>query len=706
MNNKLILTTSLIFFVMSGCTDKRFGYPEAEKSKVSDTYFGRKIPDPYRWLEDPASEKTKQWIAAQNELTFGFLKNIPYRNLIKEQLTGLYNYAKMSIPVKKAGKYFYLKNSGLQNHDILYMQETPDSEPVELLDPNKFDGEGKISLGEYAVSGDGKFLAFSVSLGGSDWRDIHVKNIVTGELLKDTVKWVKFSSIAWQKDGFFYSRYPKPNDEKSLTDMNKNHRIYYHKAGTDQHSDKLIFEAAGFPDRILTAGVTDDEKFLIIGEAESTYGNRLYIKNLEYPHSEFIQLMEDFSSENHIIGNVGKQLLLLTNKNAPRYKLQSLKFEKTNTVTPADLIPETENLLEIINIAGDKLIAKYLVDAHAELRVFDLAGKYLCQINLPPLGDVSDFSSSFNDREAFYTYTSYTTPPAVYKYNTLSNTSELFFKPETGFDENNFTTMLEFCTSKDGTRVPLYITCKKGVEKNGSNPLLLYGYGGFNISLQPRFSPYILFWLENGGIFVNANLRGGGEYGEEWYKAGTKLQKQNVFDDFIAAAEYLISEEYTNPGKMAIEGGSNGGLLIGAVVNQRPELFRVAVPAVGVMDMLRFAKFTIGWAWESDYGSVDNEKEFENLYSISPLHNVNHEKEYPAIMVTTAERDDRVVPAHSFKYTAALQEKKNNKNPLLIRIQTDAGHGAGKPVNLQIEEKADILAFAFHNLGMTLKKNK
>ncbi|MBN2612129.1 MAG: S9 family peptidase [Bacteroidales bacterium] len=701
MKKSSLLVASLITLCMLSCTNHRLKYPEAEKTNVSDTYFGKTVHDPYRWLEDPASEKTRQWITAQNALTFSYLEKIPYRDKIKEHLTGIYNYAKMNTPLKKAGKFFYLKNSGLQNHDILYMQETADSEPVELLDPNKLDREGKISLGEFNISGDGNFLAFSVSQGGSDWREIYIKNILTGEMLNDSVKWVKFSSIAWHRDGFFYSRYPRPEDEKSLTDMNKNHRVYYHKTGTSQAEDMLIFETAGFPDRILTARVTDDEKFLIIEEAESTYGSRLHIKKMEDPGAEFVLLMEDFSYENHIVGNIENQILLLTNRDATRYKLQSLNFNNTPAGLPIDLIPENENLLEKVNIAGDKLIAKYLVDAHAELRVFDLSGKYLYQINLPPLGDVSDLSSSFNDPEVFYTYTSYTTPPEVFRYNSATNTSELFFKPETSFDENGYTTSLEFCTSKDGTRVPLYITCKKEIEKNGKNPLMLYGYGGFNISLQPRFSPYIMYWLENGGIFVNANIRGGGEYGEEWHKAGTKLQKQNVFDDFIAAAEFMINQKYTNPEKILIEGRSNGGLLIGAVVNQRPELFKVALPAVGVMDMLRFSRFTIGWAWESDYGSVNNEKEFESLLSISPLHNIKTNIEYPAILVTTAERDDRVVPAHSFKYMATLQEKEDNKNPLLIRIQTDAGHGAGKPVNVQIDERADILAFTFYNLRIT-----
>ncbi len=700
MKKVILVVDIVIFFTMTNCSKNPFKYPVTRKSDTFDVYFGKKIQDPYRWLENPNSEETKKWVAEENKLTFDYLDKIPFREKIIKRLFQTYNYPRMTSPLKKAGKYFFLKNNGLQNQDILYYQESLKDTPKILLDPNQFDKEGKISLGEYSISKNGRYLAYAVSQGGSDWRKIYIKNIETGEIMPDSLMWVKFSTIAWYKDGFFYSRYPEPNTNENLTDTNKNHQICYHRIHSSQKDDLPVFENHKFPDRILSATVTNDERYLIIEEAESTYGNQIYLKNLEQVTNPFICISETFDSENHIVGNIGNNFFLLTNKNASRYKLQVFTFSPSGKSEKKDLIQESKSILQMVYLAGNNLIAKYLTDAHAELKIFDIRGKFINQIRFDLPGDVTELNGEFGDQEFFYSYTSYTLPPEVYRYDATSEISTLLFKPELDYNATDYITDLKFCKSKDGTEIPLYISHKKGIVNDGNNPLLLYGYGGFNISLLPRFYPYLILWLENGGIFVNANIRGGGEYGEEWHKAGTKLNKQNVFDDFIAAAEYLIKEKYTNSEKLAVEGRSNGGLLIGTVVNQRPDLFKVALPAVGVMDMLRFRDFTIGWAWESDYGSVKNKTEYENLLSYSPLHNISSKKEYPAILVTTADRDDRVVPAHSFKYISTLQEKTHGKNPAFIRIQTDAGHGAGKPVTFQIEERADILAFIYYNMKL------
>jgi prolyl oligopeptidase len=573
------------------------------------------------------------------------------------------------------------------------------AEPWIILDPNLFSQDGTVALSDYALSKDGRYLAYALSKGGSDWNEIFVKDIISGEDLADHLEWIKFSSISWYKKGFYYSRYPKPAEDQQLTSRNLNHQVYYHTLGKPQEKDILVFEDREHPDRGFYADVTTDERFLIVYESESTYGNRVYIKSLEGKGKNFTRLNETFDYEMYIVGSRENDLYLLTNENAPRNKLVRLTYEMvSNKLQALDIIPEEDNVLEQIELAGDRIMAKYLVDAHSVIRVMNRQGKFQHDLKLPEYVNVSSMNGETGDNELFYSLASYTIPTTIYRYDVKSDSSTVLFKPAVDFNPDDYVTRLEFCTSKDGTKIPLYIVHHKNVKMNGKNPTWLYGYGGFNVSLLPRFSPARIVWLENGGIFVNANLRGGGEYGEEWHKAGIKLKKQNVFDDFIAAAEYLIRNNYTKPSRLAIAGESNGGLLIGAVINQRPDLFGVAFPGVGVMDMLRYHKFTIGWAWESDYGSVNDSAEFNYLLGYSPLHTIRKNVKYPAVLVTTADHDDRVVPAHSFKYIATLQEKYKGPNPVMIRIQTKAGHGAGKPTQFQIEEMADIWAFAFYTM--------
>lgn len=694
MKNIIIYLILTSFFTMSCVNKNEITYPLSKKVDTVDIYFGTEISDPYRWLENPNSHETKLWIDKQNEITFNYLSNISYREKIKKRLTEIYNYPKMSAPVKKSGKYFFVKNDGLQNQNILYFQDSLRNVPKVLVDPNILDKQGTIALGEFDISSDGKYIAYSVSTGGSDWREISVKNIKNGTILPDKLSRVKFSDISWYKDGIFYSSYPEVSENIALN----NQKVYYHKLNTNQSEDKLIYENPYSKEAMFSAKVTDDEKYLIVHESETTYGNKVYVKDLSAFSDTFIEIEGSFDYENIVIGNKGNKLYMLTNNGSPFFKIQVIEIKNDGTLNKEDLIYGEKARIDLASLAGDVIVVKYLVDAHSDVKVYDFSGKFLYNIELPKLGDLSAFNGELNENEAFYSFDTYTSPTLIYRYNVSSNSSELIFKPTVNYNPEDFTTELKFYKSKDGTNIPLYLTYKKGIELNGKNPTLLYGYGGFNISLTPRFIPYVIFWMENGGVFANANLRGGGEYGEKWHKAGTKLKKQNVFDDFIAAANYLIDSDYTSPDYLVIEGRSNGGLLVGAVTNQRPDLFRVSLPAVGVMDMLRFGVFTIGRAWESDYGSVKNPEEFENLLSISPLHNIRNDINYPAVLVTTAKKDDRVVPAHSFKYIATLQEKYNGDNPVLIRIQTEAGHGAGKPMTVLIDERVDIMAFTFYNL--------
>lgn len=681
----------------------RVKYPETPKGNVVDTYFGVNVPDPYRWLEDDNSPEVKAWVQAQNAVTNDFLSRIPFRNQVLERMTQLWDYTSVSNPFREGGRYFFFKRQGLQNQSILYVQNTLLEKPRVLIDPNQLSEDGSVSISNVSVSWDGKYLAYSISKAGSDWQTILVRDIETGNDLSDTIRWVKFSDIAWFRDGFFYSRYDEPTENEERSGINQNQRVYYHRLNTPQSSDLMIFQGENFPNRIYTAQVTPDQKYIIITERESTHGNSLYIKNLN-DDRDFVKLTVGFEYQYNVVGMVNDYLYLHTNFRSRKYKLIRLNINSLDIGNWRDIIPEKRDVLEACYLAGDRIIAVYNQDAKNKMEVYTLDGDLVHQIDFPSIASVEGVSSSHNDSIAFYTLSSFTIPSVVYKYNVNTQKSEEYFRPEINFDFEPYETKQVFYRSKDGTEIPMFIVHRKGIELNGLNPTLLYGYGGFNISVKPSFRPSVLQWIENGGIYAVANIRGGGEYGENWYRAGTKLNKQNVFDDFIAGAEFLIAQKYTSPTKLAIQGASNGGLLVGAVVNQRPELFRVAIPQVGVMDMLRFHKFTIGWAWVNDYGSSEDSVQFLNLHSYSPLHNISSKGRYPSILVTTANHDDRVVPAHSFKYIATLQSKQRRGNPKLIRIHTKAGHGAGKPTAIQIEESSDILSFILYSMNETLKE--
>ncbi|MCF8346281.1 MAG: prolyl oligopeptidase family serine peptidase [Bacteroidales bacterium] len=696
--NKIICFVLLTFLAMA-CKDtsEPLSYPETKKGDVVDNYHGTEVPDPYRWLEDDNSEETKAWVEAQKKVSFGYLESIPFRDELKERLTEVWDYPKMGNPVKRQGIYFYSYNSGLQNQNVVYKLNSLDENGEIFLDPNTFSEDGTVALTNYAVSHDAKYFAYGISRAGSDWQEFFVRDIETGEDLDDHLKWIKFSGISWYKDGFYYSRYPEPTDNSRLTGSNENNKVYFHKIGTPQSADQLVYADPEHPQRGFNVGVTDDEKYAIITSTESTSGNAFGFKKIE--DKTFTWLVDSFEKDYSPIGNNGNILYVITNLDAPRYKLVAINLDDPAKENWSDLIPEREEVLQSCSFMGGKLIASYLKDAYDVVEVFDTEGTFLHEIEFPGIGSVNGFGGDEQDNVTFYTFTSFNYPPVIYKYNIEENLSEVFYRTDIDFDSDDYETRQVFFESKDGTKVPMFIVHRKGLRLNGKNPTILYGYGGFNITYTPSFSSSRTVWLEQGGIYALANIRGGGEYGEEWHKAGTILNKQNVFDDFIAAAEYLIDEKYTSPEKLGILGGSNGGLLVGAVTNQRPELFAAAIPAVGVMDMLRFHKFTIGRYWTTDYGSSDDPEQFEYIYKYSPLHNISKEKEYPAVMVTTADHDDRVVPAHSFKYIATLQEKYTGNNPVIIRIETDAGHGAGKPTSKYIEEQADQFAFYWYNMG-------
>lgn len=682
---------------------EKINYPMSKKVDTVDVYFGNEVPDPYRWLEDDMSDETAEWVKAQNEVTQSFLSKIPYREDVEKRLTELWDYPKNSAPFKKGGNFYVFKNDGLQNQSVAYIKGSLDGEEKVILDPNKLSDDGTVSLSNFAPSKDGKYIAYGVSRGGSDWREFYIKDIETGNDLDDHILWAKFSGISWFKDGFFYSRYPEPKDGDALKGVNENSKVYYHKAGTDQNEDHLVYENTEKPQWGFGTGVTDDDKFLVISVTESTSGNAFYIKDIE-KCSNVVKIVENFDNDFWIIDHINGKLLVMTNYNAPKYKIIEIDINDFAPEKWVDFIPEKDGVLKSVSLIGGKIIAQYLKDAHSHVEIYDMQGKYQNDLELPILGTASGFRGDKEDTFTFYTLTSFTTPSTVYKYDVANNTSEVYQESEVDFNPEEYETKQVFYESKDGTKVPMFIVHKKGIEMNGKNPVLLYGYGGFNISLTPSFSIGRLIWLEQGGIYAMMNLRGGGEYGEEWHDAGTIMKKQNVFDDCIAAAEYLIDENYTSEGKIALQGGSNGGLLVGAVVNQRPELFGAAFPAVGVMDMLRYHKFTIGRYWAADYGtSEDSEEMFKYLLNYSPLHSIKDNVEYPAILVTTADHDDRVVPAHSFKYIATMQEHYKGTNPVLIRIETNAGHGAGKPTAKIIEEYSDIYSFMFYNLGVEPK---
>ena len=701
----LIMAGIALISGLSGCNlnKKKLKYPIAEVRNVIDNYFGTDVADPYRWLEDDTTQAVASWVETQNKVTQDYLSRIPYLKTLKQRLTELTDYERVSSPFKKHGLYYYYKNDGLQNQSVLYVKQTLDGEPSVLLDPNKLSDDGTVALSGISFSNDGKYLAYIISRSGSDWREIYVMDLSTKQLISDHIKWAKFSSAGWYGDGFYYSAYDAPEEGKEFSNVNENHKVYYHKLGTDQKDDILVYENKKYPKRFYYAATDEDEKCLFIFESGEGRGNNLFMRDLRKPGSPFIQLTEDFDYEYNPSEVIGETIYFYTNYNAPKYRLMKTTLDKPELKYWTDVIPESENVLNGAAFIGGKIILTYTKDAADHAYAYSLDGKEEYEVNLPTFGSVG-FSGDKDDKEAFYTFTSFTFPTTIYKFDIDNNKSEKYIAPVVKFNAEDYETEQVFYPSKDGTKIPMFLTYKKGLKRDGKNPVYLYAYGGFNISLFPSFSISRIPFLENGGIYAQANLRGGGEYGEEWHIAGTKMQKQNVFDDFIAAAEYLINEKYTINDKICIAGGSNGGLLVGAVVNQRPELFKVALPAVGVMDMLRYHKFTIGWNWASDYGTSEDSKEmFEYLYGYSPLHNIKNDgTPYPAILVTTADHDDRVVPAHSFKYTATLQAADTGDAPKIIRIETKAGHGSGKPMSKIIEELADEYSFVMYNLGMQI----
>ncbi|MCD2258362.1 prolyl oligopeptidase family serine peptidase [Psychroserpens luteolus] len=684
-------------------------YPETKKVDTVTNYFGTNVKDPYRWLEDDRSEETESWVKSQNEATFGYLDNIPYREELKDRLTKLWNYEKVGAPFKEGDYTYFYKNDGLQNQYVIYRHKTgadPSTASV-FLDPNTFKEDGTISLGGLSFSKDGKTLAYSISEGGSDWRKILIMNVETKEIIEDTLVDIKFSGMSWYKnEGFYYSSYDKPKGSE-LSAKTDQHKVYYHKLGTSQKDDELIF--GGTPaekHRYIGGNVTENDDYLVISASVSTSGNKLFIKDLTKPNSPLVTILDNTDSDTYIIENEGSKLYLVTNLNAPNQKIVTADVSNPTPENWVDFIPETEYVLSP-STGGGYFFAEYMVDAVSKVKQYDYNGKFIRDIELPGVGNAGGFGGKKEEKTDYFSFTNYNTPSSIYTYNVDTGESELYWKPSIEFNSDDYESKQVFYTSKDGTKVPMIITHKKGIELNGKNPTILYGYGGFNISLNPGFSVTNAVWMEQGGIYAVANLRGGGEYGKEWHKAGTKMQKQNVFDDFIAAGEYLIANKYTSSDYLAIRGGSNGGLLVGATMTQRPDLMKVALPAVGVLDMLRYHTFTAGAGWAYDYGTADDNKEmFEYLKGYSPVHNVKEGVQYPATLVTTGDHDDRVVPAHSFKFASELQDKQTGNNPTLIRIETDAGHGAGTPISKTIEQYADIFGFTLYNMGFDVLPSK
>ncbi len=697
------IALSLVACQNNNKKNTKLKYPETKTVDTVTNYFGTNVKDPYRWLEDDRSAETESWVEAQNEVTFGYLDQIPYRDSLKQQLTEVWNYEKIGAPFKRGDYTYFYKNDGLQDQSVLYRYKTGDSpEQAEVfLDPNTFSKDGTTSLGSLSFSEDGKTLAYSISEGGSDWRKIIVIDALSKTQTEDTLVDVKFSGISWKaNEGFFYSSYDKPKGSE-LSAKTDQHKLYYHQLNTSQASDEVIYgDTEAEKHRYVSGSVTDDNRYLVVSASKSTSGNRLMIKDLTQKDAPFIDVVSSYEQDAYVIDNEDDKLFIVTNLDAPNKRIVSTNAADPSPKNWVDVIPETEHVLSA-STGGGYLFAEYMVDAVSTVKQFTYEGELVRDVKLPGVGSIGGFGTKKEEKELYYSFTNYTTPGSIYKYEIESGESELYQKPNIDFNSDDFVSKQVFYKSKDGTEIPMIITHKKGLQLDGTNPTMLYGYGGFNISLTPSFSTANTVWLENGGIYAVANLRGGGEYGKEWHDAGTKLNKQNVFDDFIAAAEYLIAEKYTSNDKLAIRGGSNGGLLVGATMTQRPDLVQVALPAVGVLDMLRYHTFTSGAGWAYDYGtSEDSQEMFQYLYNYSPVHNVKTGTEYPATLVTTGDHDDRVVPAHSFKFAAELQAKQAGNNPVLIRVETNAGHGAGKPTAMIIQEYADIFAFTFYNMDI------
>jgi prolyl oligopeptidase len=683
---------------------QRITYPQSRKSDQVDSYFGTSVADPYRWLEDESSAETTRWVEEQNKVTFAYLDRIPYRAAVRGRLEKLYNYAKYTAPFRKGENYIFYKNDGLQNQSVLYIQKGLDGTPEVLLDPNKFSADGTTRLAGFNLSKDGRYAAYGISSGGSDWTEYHVLEVATRRTLPDLIRWAKVSGTAWQGDGFYYSRYDAPDSAKALTSKNEGHKVYFHRIGTSQDADELVYEYKANPQRFHNVQTTEDERFAILtisDRGKGKKGNALFYRDATSGDRAWKPIIAEVGDDSYgVVDNVGDRLLIQTNHAAPNETV--LLWDPAKPAQWKTVLPERAEPLQSASTAGGKLFATYTKDVTTRAYVYDLNGKLQNEIKLPGLGSAGGFGGNHDDREIFYTYNSFNYPPSVFRYDIATRKSTLFRAPEIpGFRASDYVTRQVFFRSKDGTRVPMFVTYKKGIELDGHNPTLLYGYGGFNAATNPSFSALRLALLEQGVVYASANMRGGSEYGEKWHEAGTKLKKQNVFDDFIAAAEYLIAQKYTSPERLAIHGVSNGGLLVGAVANQRPELFRAVIQQAGVMDMLRFQKFTIGWNWVADYGSAEaNEAEFKAIRAYSPIHNIRGGTHYPATLITTADHDDRVVPAHSFKYAAALQAGQGGDNPILIRIDTKSGHGASS-TRKALEQTADLYSFLFNELGVT-----
>ncbi len=700
------LQVGLVLLALSGAVAAQgLQYPITRTVDHVDTYHGTKVPDPYRWLEDDSAADTAAWVEAQNRVTFAYLEKIPYRAALTKRLNSLFDYAKFGSPSRKGEYYFFSKNNGLQNQSVLYIQKGLNGTPEVLIDPNTWSADGTVRLAGFAPSKDAKLAVYGVSRSGSDWQEYNVMDLSTRRVLSDKVEWVKVSSIAWRGNGFYYSRYPQPEKGKELSSINENHQVYYHRIGTPQSADELVFSDPKNPQRFHTLETTEDERFAVLDVSDrgtGKQGNAVFVQDLSKPGSTFTPLIAAIGDDTYsVLESVRGELIVFTDNNAPNGRVVRIDPANPAPASWKTIIASKADTIDTVRVAAGKVIATYMKDVTSKAYVHNLEGALENEIDLPGLGSASGFAGNMDDTSLFYTFQSFTYPTSIFRYDVAARKSSLFRAPEIpGLDVNQYDTKQVFVTSKDGAKVPMFLVHKKGLVLDGNNPTLMYGYGGFNIATTPGFNSLRVALLEQGFVYASVNMRGGSEYGEAWHDAGTKLKKQNVFDDFIAAAEWLIANKYTSPAKLAAQGGSNGGLLVGAVINQRPELFRVAIPQVGVMDMLRFHKFTIGWNWIADYGSSDNAEEFKALQAYSPLHNIKRGGKYPATLVTTADHDDRVVPAHSFKYAASLQKFASPDNPVLIRIDTKSGHGASN-VTKQIEATADIYAFIMHNMGIT-----